>query len=350
MKEQILELIEQIPNIESKFHTPSAGAGLIVPPISEISDVPEFQLWIQNIQFELQDIVDRTQDKFAADTLNVARLNYNGWHDRKNFNLLKGKLLTMKTNIEKYYPIEGAINMPEKKPAKIFISHATKDKPYVKKVVELLDDMGLDQTQIFCSSLPGYDIPIDTNIFDYLKSQFSSFDLHILFIHSKNYYKSPVCLNEMGAAWVLKTEYSSLLLPGFSFGEMTGVVNNQNIAIKLDNDQIEVKDKLNQLYTKLIAEFGITKKSDIIWEQKRDQFIQEINKIVIRDDEATKLTSTDVEMLDNGLLVQKSEVAAGKKIYYCPACYGNYKKLFPLVRGSLAKDRFCPNCHMRYTI
>ena len=55
-------------------------------------------------------------------------------------------------------------------------------------------------------------------------------------------------LNEMGAAWALKANCTSLLLPGFKFEEMKGVVNNYTIAIKLDSDEYEVKDKLDQLY------------------------------------------------------------------------------------------------------
>ena len=350
MKEQILELIEQIPSIEAKFHTSSASAGLIMPSVSEIGDVPEFQAWVQNIQLALQDIVDRTEDKFVADTLAVAKARYDGWHDRKNFDMLKGKLLAISKNIEKYYPAGETIAMLEKKPPKIFISHSSRDKAYVSKLVELLDGMGLDQTQVFCSSLPGYDIPIDINIFDYLRNQFLSYDLHVFFIHSKNYYQSAVSLNEMGAAWALKTEYSSLLLPGFGFGEMAGVVNSQAIAIKLDNDEVEVKDKLNQLYAKLIEEFGLTRKTDVIWEQKRDRFIREVKEIVVTTDETPEAHGDDVEMLESGLLIRKSEADAGKTIYYCPACYQKEGKLFPIVKGSMARDRFCSNCKMRYTL
>ena len=85
----------------------------------------------------------------------------------------------------------------------------------------------------------------------------------------------------MGAAWVLKSEYTSILLPGFTFAEMNGVVNSDTIVIKLDNDVLEVKDKLNQLYTGIVDEFGLKKKADIIWEQKRDRFIKEVSEIEI---------------------------------------------------------------------
>ena len=317
MKQNFLELIDEIEIIESKFHGISGGHRFANSSVVEIHDVPEFQIWIQKIQMELQEIIDATSDKFAIDTLESAKVTYNGWNDKVNFNKLKGRLLAMKTYIDKYYSIGGDY-MEERisKPSKIFISHASKDKEYVSKLVELLDDMGLDQTQVFCSSLPGYDIPVSADIFDYLRDQFQEYNLHMFFIHSKNYYKSVVSLNEMGAAWVLK----------------------------------EVKDKLNQLYEIVISEFGLSKKPNIIWEQKRDRFIKEINEIIIPSADEQQEQNDDIELLENGLLVKKSEVEAGKKIYYCQACYQNTGKLFTIVKGSLARDRFCSNCKMHYSL
>ena len=60
---------------------------------------------------------------------------------------------------------------------------------------------------------------------------------------------------------------------------MKGVVNSSDIAIKLDNEVDEVKDKLNELYEQLIEEFELKKKRAIIWEKKRDSFIETIKSI-----------------------------------------------------------------------
>ena len=72
---------------------------------------------------------------------------------------------------------------------------------------------------------------------------------------------------------------TSILLPGFGFSQMTGVVNNQSIAIKLDGELFELQDKLNQLYDKVVSEFDLIKKADIIWQQKRDSFLKEVQQI-----------------------------------------------------------------------
>ena len=209
--------------------------------------------------------------------------------------------------------------------------------------------MGLDQTQVFCSSLPGYDIPVGSDIFDYLRQQFQEYELHVFLIHSKNYYMSAASLNEMGAAWVLRSNCTSFLLPNFRFEDMTGAINGKSIAIKLDNDETEVKDKLNQLYDTVIKEFRLTKKAAIVWEAKRDRFIKEVKEIIVPDEEQQE-QNDDLELLDSGLLIKKSEKEAGKNIYYCHACYQNTGKLFTVVKGSLARDKFCSNCKMHYSV
>ena len=281
---RLAELIDKSDEIEKKFHAVGFGA----TAVDTIHDIQDFQDWLQEINLELRSIYDQTKDHFIWETMNCINKPMNGWNDRKIFAEIKGKLSAIRRNIAKFYPEEigssdstleeRKTEMLEKKP-KIFISHSSKDVAYVAQIVNLLDGMGLNQTQIFCSSLPGYGIPIDTNIFDYLRNQFLEYDLHVFFIHSENYYRSPISLNEMGAAWALRNTVTSLLLPGFGFSQMTGVVNNQSIAIKLDGDLSELQDKLNQLYDKVVLEFDLTKKADIIWQQKRDSFLKEIQNI-----------------------------------------------------------------------
>ena len=58
---------------------------------------------------------------------------------------------------------------------------------------------------------------------------------------------------------------------------MKGVIGSDCIAIKLDGDRSEVKDRLNQLRRELESEFDISDNEDIIWEEARDKFICEIN-------------------------------------------------------------------------
>ncbi len=287
MKKRLLELIDKTDEIEKLFRwSGSNDPDVFIIPSEIIYDVQEFRIWIQELKYELQDIYDRTHKKFIWDTINDVSAKFDGWNDRGKFDKIKGDLIAIRNNIDSYYPQEkknniniGKMEKQMKKKPKIFISHSSKDTKYVELLVALFDDMGLDEDNLFCSSVPGYGIPVSGKIFDYLREQFQEFDLHVIFVHSKSYYDSPISLNEMGAAWVLKNNFTSFLLPGFGFNEMKGVVNSDSISIKLDNSVEEIKDKLNQLYDQIIEEFGLKRKKGIIWEKKRDAFIKSVNEL-----------------------------------------------------------------------
>ena len=98
----------------------------------------------------------------------------------------------------------------EKNP-KIFISHASKDYDYVLRIVELLEDIGVKERELFFSSLPEYGIRGGKNIYQALREEFENYNLHVLYILSDNYYHSITCMNEMGAAWVLHNKYTTIL-------------------------------------------------------------------------------------------------------------------------------------------
>lgn len=283
MKRDLLELINQIEHIRSLFHI-SGGNGM--PQFNVIHDNPEFSAWKQEVQLELQDIYDRIRDKYIWNTLVILEQDFNGWKDQKSFNELSGSLLAVRKNIDKYYPaeisktftIKEESTMLQKSP-KIFISHSSQDKEYVTCLVDFLEDIGLKENQLFCSSVPGYGIPLDEDIYDYLKQQFQEHDLHVILILSDNYYQSVACMNEMGAAWILQSKYTTILLPGFEFKEIKGAINPRKIGLKLDSDPIEVKEKLGQLKNVLSQEFGLAQISDVRWERKRDSFIDTITQL-----------------------------------------------------------------------
>ncbi|MBD5099711.1 MAG: TIR domain-containing protein [Clostridiales bacterium] len=276
MKETLVALIDDISNIEKHFYIPSMPAGAFAVPVEQISNSQEFQLWRQKVLRELHELYSvHDKDKFLKGTIEALTKDFNTWQERKDFNNLKAKLLAILDNIDVYYaPAVEKENLD--KPAMIFISHSTKDKEYATALVNLFESMGLDEDTVFCSSVPGYDVKLGNDIYEHLRNLFQTRDLHIVYMLSKNFYNSPASLNEMGAAWVLKNEVTSILLPGFSFDEMKGVVDNREIAIKLDVDEIELKDKLNQLYETIINEFKLKKKSSTLWECKRDSFIKRV--------------------------------------------------------------------------
>lgn len=319
MKKDLIGLIDSRKEIEKKFHSFDGGMGT---SFEQISDVPEFQNWLQEIKLELQGIYDRTHDTFVWETINLCGKRLDGFTEKKYFIELAGKLQAIRKNIDKYYPEEkvvselpqsqGGVFCMKKKPL-IFISHSSKNKDQVAKIADLLRSINLSpRRDIFCSSLPGYGIPNGANIFDFLRERFLNYDLHIIFVHSPEYYESPVSLNEMGAAWVLKTKATSLLLPGFEFSDMKGVFGSDSIAIKLDGDRSEVKDRLNQLRRELESEFDISDNEDVIWEEARDKFIREINSDVSTKNENISSESALITGEMKQLLIKVAAVPDGQ--------------------------------------
>lgn len=167
-----------------------------------------------------------------------------------------------------------------KRPHKIFISHSSKDKEYVEAIIGLLESVGLTEGQIICSSIPPYNIPLDRDIYDWLVSEFRYSDLHVFFILSSNYYESVDSMNEMGASWAMKNEWTGFLLPGFDFSQIKGCINKSQICIKLDNQDNQILDQLLlELRENLISEFNLYGISEALWNRKKNEFLDKISSI-----------------------------------------------------------------------
>lgn len=172
----------------------------------------------------------------------------------------------------------------------IFISHSSKDKPFVEALVSLLEDIGFDKSNLFCSSVDGYGIALSKDIFETLRSLFNEHNLYVIFIHSPRYYKSAVSLNEMGAAWVLKTDFCSFLTADMDFNKMSGVVNGSSIAIKVDTE--DVPSRLSELKNLLIQMFSLPLIDETKWERKRNMFLKQVLSIVYDNESAEENTDT----------------------------------------------------------
>lgn len=294
-KEEFLTLIGQIDDIEKSFYRLDGQWAVF----EQIHDVQEYQEWVQQIIMYLQDIFDRTNDKFIWGTINLCQSRMNGANDRKHFNEIVGKLRSIEKNIDKYY-IETSQERTDNdlktinKTPMIFISHSSKDEAHVELIVKLLKEMGSTKDSVFCSTIPGYGIGLSKDIYDTLLNLFSEHDLYVIFVHSPNYYGSAVSLNEMGAAWVLKSSFCSFLLPGFDYPDMKGVVDASKISIKVDSDRRNVQNLLNELYSDLAKFFSKSRDTSIIWEGARDEFIDKMNAIEVASDSQLSKEAEDI--------------------------------------------------------
>lgn len=262
----------------------------LIPSGTESTKMPGFISYDKNLTRSLADDADAWETetlvylrKFYGDDSSTVRTFENntsvknryfdfkkGLHSdlNKNITLLKAQAAIESFQVAE---VEQGGNTQAKTP-KVFISHSSKDKEFAEALVTLLESIGFDNTTLFCSSVEEYWIGLSQNIFEGLRSLFLNHELFVIFVHSPRYYESAVSLNEMGAAWVLKNDYCSILTNDMSKEQMKGVVDSSTIFIKVNTP--EAPARLNELKNKLTALFGLPAISDTTWERKRNMFLK----------------------------------------------------------------------------
>lgn len=184
---------------------------------------------------------------------------------------------------------------PETKTPMVFISHSSKDMAFVEALVTLLESIGFDNKTLFCSSIPDYWIGLSKDIFASLKHLFINHELFVIFVQSPRYYESAVSLNEMGAAWVLQTDYCSILTKDMKKEQMLGVFDDHTIFLKVDDPQVEAR--MNELKNTLENIFSLPTMSETTWERKRNIFLKAVNAIEYKESFPQKGTLSDEYMM-----------------------------------------------------
>lgn len=165
-------------------------------------------------------------------------------------------------------------------PKRLFISHATVDAPIVEELLDILGLLGLGPDHIFCSSVAGYGIPLGEDFYERLRTELTT-DVLVLFVLSANFFKSPVCLCEMGATWVLTKKHVPILIPPFGFAEIKGVIPATQ-GFKLTE-----KLKMNELAQIVAQHFQLPSYSqNPDWERKRDKSLARIEALVAQQEAA----------------------------------------------------------------
>lgn len=159
---------------------------------------------------------------------------------------------------------------------RIFVSHAAKDEALVEEFVELLQvGVGIHLDDVFCSSLPGMDIPTGRAFIEYIKSQVQNPEL-VLLIISPEFLKSQFCHNEVGATWALSLPVFPLLVPPVGYGDVRGVLFGTQAS------KIEDKEKLNDLRDDLTEKLNLKPLKTSHWERKRDKFLVKLESLLTR--------------------------------------------------------------------
>ena len=177
--------------------------------------------------------------------------------------------------------ISEDVNADKKKCPLIFISHCGKQKAFVKALVELFESCGFSGDNMFCSSVPDFNIDEGEDIVDTLRKKFVDYNLYVIYVLSSEFFDSSYCMNEVGAAWVLQVANSIIETRDLDEAKIDGVISKTKNRISFKNDDDILYDKMIELRNKILGFVGLGDVSESNWRRYYDNFQDKINKDIV---------------------------------------------------------------------
>jgi len=117
---------------------------------------------------------------------------------------------------------------------RIFISHNKEHEKYGFFIMKMFDLLGVNikDTFIFTSYAPT-SVPHGQNIYDYLKSCFRE-DIYVIFLFSRHFYDSNVCIAETGAAWATNRNHSNVIID-IDYDDIDKPIDNAKQGFRIGN-------------------------------------------------------------------------------------------------------------------
>lgn len=250
----------------------------------ENSSDPDFVVWKENVERVLLKI-------FGNDSLELKNFKklrffyygiYVGGHnyDSEHLQFFRSHLEVAKKQLAQYIEEfksetseEDKLPDTSNKQLKLFISHSSKDEEVVESLIDLIEIIGVNPDNIFCSSIDGYGVPLGEDFLERIRTELDGNTL-VLFALSENFYQSPICLCEMGATWVKTNKHIPILIPPFSFADIKGVIPLTQ-GFEINNNS-----KLNLFKEEIEKTFNLPLIDNKIWERKRNKVVKNINRIL----------------------------------------------------------------------
>jgi hypothetical protein len=138
---------------------------------------------------------------------------------------------------------------------KIFISHASAD----RKLADLLRDTlvlgGIPRERIFYSSSRATGIPSGTDVRAHLRSELRQAGLVIELI-SATFLTRPMCLLELGGAWVLEKSTYPIVVPPLTRSQAAAQIGDVHMGQLSSDDEID--DVFDELHDRLSKDVGLS--------------------------------------------------------------------------------------------
>jgi hypothetical protein len=162
---------------------------------------------------------------------------------------------------------------------KVFISHATVDRKMIDILIKFLNNIGIDNVDIFCTSISGT-LEGGIHFVKQIKDNVKGSKI-VIFLLTERFFLSNFCLAELGAAWALNQKILPIIVPPISTVEYNNTPLLGIQALNMGN-----KDFTNEFVNDLVRKDVIQDASTVAIQQAMKDFGLEINnelKILRKD-------------------------------------------------------------------
>jgi len=117
---------------------------------------------------------------------------------------------------------------------RILISHDGDNKEYGFFILRIFELLGLDvESNFIFTSYSATNVPHAQDIYDYLKDRFRE-DIYVIFLFSRRFYDSNVCIAETGAAWATNKAHSIIVID-IDFKDVDKPINNAKCSLNIND-------------------------------------------------------------------------------------------------------------------
>ncbi len=117
---------------------------------------------------------------------------------------------------------------------KILISHDSGNKEYGFFLMRIFELLGLDvNSSVIFTSYEPTGVPHGEKIYDYLKDCFRE-DMYVVFLFSRDFYDSNVCIAETGAAWATNRVHSNIVID-IDYPDIDKPIDNTKVSLAIND-------------------------------------------------------------------------------------------------------------------
>lgn len=138
---------------------------------------------------------------------------------------------------------------------RVFISHAASDKPLAGLIQRLLIMSGVPRERVFYSSDRATGVPAGRGSREVLKEMLRD-NPFVMEVISNTFMTRPMCLMELGAAWVMEVPTFPIVVPPLSRTELITQIGDVHLPRLGSEDELD--ELFDELHGRLLEHLGVT--------------------------------------------------------------------------------------------